>query len=226
VPVIFPWFGPRQGAPSDPAHGFARLREWILESVEQTADDAIAIILRLEADDATRAIWPGEFALRYHVGIGAALTLMLDVCNGSDKAIRFEEALHTYLAVSDARNITVEGLAGAAYLDKMDGFQRKQQGTDPIHIIGETDRIYLNTQSTCVVNDPGAERRIVIEKNGSDATVLWNPWIAKAKAMSDFGDDEWPNMLCIETCNVAEHAVTLAAGQTHRMQAMIRAENR
>jgi D-hexose-6-phosphate mutarotase len=76
----------------------------------------------------------------------------------------------------------------------------------------------------CVVCDPGGKRRLVVEKTGSDATVVWNPWIAKAKAMTDFGDDEWPLMLCIETCNVREHAVTVAPGESHGMGAVIRVE--
>jgi len=62
-----------------------------------------------------------------------------------------------------------------------------------------------------------------VEKTGSNATVVWNPWIAKAKAMPDFGDDEWPSMLCIETCNVRENAVTIAPGQSHTMGAIIQA---
>jgi D-hexose-6-phosphate mutarotase len=62
-----------------------------------------------------------------------------------------------------------------------------------------------------------------VDKENSDATVVWNPWIAKAKAMSDFGDEEWPGMVCVETCNVADHAITLAPGQTHSMTAVVSA---
>ena len=40
--------------------------------------------------------------------------------------------------------------------------------------------------------------------------------------MADFGDAEWPGMLCIETANAAENAVTLAPGATHTMTAVIR----
>jgi glucose-6-phosphate 1-epimerase len=50
---------------------------------------------------------------------------------------------------------------------------------------------------------------------------VWNPWIAKAKAMPDFGDDEWPEMICVETANVGDSAVRLRAGETHRMTVRI-----
>ena len=28
--------------------------------------------------------------------------------------------------------------------------------------------------------------------------VVWNPWAEKAKAMTDFGDEEYKQMLCVE----------------------------
>ena len=62
--------------------------------------------------------------------------------------------------------------------------------------------MYLDTQADCVIYDAAGQRRISIGKAGSDATVVWNPWIAKARAMPDFGDDEWPEMVCVETGNV------------------------
>ena len=61
----------------------------------------------------------------------------------------------------------------------------------------------------------------MIAKDHSRNTVVWNPWIAKAKAMADFGDDEWPEMICVETCNVGANAVALNPGQTHAMTARI-----
>jgi D-hexose-6-phosphate mutarotase len=52
-------------------------------------------------------------------------------------------------------------------------------------------------------------------------SVVWNPWVAKAKALSDFGDDEWKQMVCIETCNVGDFAVELAPGAEHKMQSSV-----
>src|SRR5207247_4085938 len=97
----------------------------------------------------------------------------------------------------------------------------KTQGGKPIRIVEETDRVYLNTKSPCTVLDPGNRRRIVVAKENSEATVVWNPWIGKAKAMADFGDEEWQKMVCIETCNVNVRALTLAPGASHTMKAII-----
>jgi glucose-6-phosphate 1-epimerase len=221
VPIVFPWFGPKAGEPSAPLHGIARLAEWGVESASRGADGSVTLVLGLEVGDATHSSWPHACSLRYRVVIREALDLTLEVRNRSDAAVIFEEALHTYLAVADVRQISVTGLAGSRYIDKTEGMKRKVQESALIQITGETDRVYLGTKATCVIDDPGTDRRLVVEKSGSEATVVWNPWVAKARAMPDLGDDEWPEMLCIESGNVAEHAVTLGPGQHHAMQVSI-----
>jgi glucose-6-phosphate 1-epimerase len=60
-----------------------------------------------------------------------------------------------------------------------------------------------------------------VSKTGSASTVVWNPWVDKAKAMADFGDDEWPHMLCIETANAGENVLTLAPGAKHVMTSTV-----
>ena len=37
--------------------------------------------------------------------------------------------------------------------------------------------------------------------------------------MPDFADNEWPGMVCLETANVLDNAVTLSAGTAHTMSA-------
>jgi glucose-6-phosphate 1-epimerase len=207
-------------------HGFARLADWRMESAAEAADGSVMLALGLDAGKATHPAWPYKYELRYRITVGSTLELALHVKNAAAQTITFEEALHTYLAVSDVRQVVIGGLAGTQYLDKTDGARRKPQGTEPIRITGETDHVYLNTKTACVVDDPAGGRRLVVEKNGSDVTVVWNPWIAKARAMPDFGDDEWPQMLCIETGNAADHAVTLPPGHTHEMRATIRSAPR
>jgi glucose-6-phosphate 1-epimerase len=224
VPVCFPWFGARQDGQPGPAHGFARLIEWELVSAESASNGEVEIHLRLVSSEGTRAIWPGEFVADYRIKVGAKLGLELTVKNTGNQPLRIEEALHTYLSVSDVKQVSVEGLAGTTYLNTVAPPRTETQDAAPIRITAETDRIYFNTQATCIAHDPGWQRKLVVKKTGSDATVVWNPWIAKAKAMPDYGDDEWPSMLCIETCNVRQNAATLAPGQSHAMAAMIQAD--
>ena len=84
--------------------------------------------------------------------------------------------------------------------------------------------MHLNAKFACVVPDPPWNHRITVEKTGSKSTVIWNPWIDKADAMSDMAPGEWQRMLCIETANAADNAVPLAPAAIHRMNATIRVE--
>jgi D-hexose-6-phosphate mutarotase len=81
----------------------------------------------------------------------------------------------------------------------------------------ETDRIYLNTEAECVIEDARLQRRIRVAKSGSRSTVVWNPWTAKADKMGDFGPDGWRRMVCVESANAAENVVTLVPGAEHRL---------
>jgi glucose-6-phosphate 1-epimerase len=221
VPICFPWFGPHATDRSAPAHGFARLLDWTLIEALEEADGATHLAFQLTTAAAPPAAWAHAFEVVYRVTVGSSLELSLEVGNTGDVAFSFEEALHTYFTVQDVRTIEVRGLEGADYLDKVGGATRRSQGPAPIRFTGETDRVYLNTTAACTVHDPGKGRRIVVRKNGSDATVVWNPWIDKARAMPDYGDDEWPGMVCVETANVNVHAVTLAPGGRHTLTATI-----
>jgi D-hexose-6-phosphate mutarotase len=221
VPLVFPWFGPKAGDSAAPAHGFARIREWSVLSATRDAGGACTVELRLNDDAATRAQWPHAFEARLLVRADDRLSLRVEVRNTGTLPFTFECALHTYFAVGDVRRARVHGLEGVEFLDKVDGMKRKRQPHEPIGFTGETDRVYLDTTSTCTIEDPVWQRRIVIEKSGSRTTVVWNPWIAKAKAMADFGDDEWPDMLCVETANANANAMTLAPGSTHALEAVI-----
>jgi glucose-6-phosphate 1-epimerase len=98
--------------------------------------------------------------------------------------------------------------------------QRKEQ-VGPIQFTAETDRIYVDTEAACEIIDPGLNRIIWIDKRGSQSTVVWNPWIAKAQRMADFGDDEYRTMVCVETTNAASDAVTLAPGEGREITAVI-----
>jgi glucose-6-phosphate 1-epimerase len=223
VPICWPWFGPKAGDTSAPLHGVARLQEWTVTSITTLPGGEVDVTLQLLPTDLSRPYWP-SFKLEHRIRVGKSLSMSLATSNSSDKPVTLNEALHTYLKVGDARNITITGLEGVQYLDRLRDLGRFTEGAQPIAITGETDRVYLNTEGEVTVHDPVLKRNIFVSKSGSRSTVVWNPWIAKAKAMPDFGDDEWPAMLCIETVNAADNAVTIAPGAEHVMTALVRAE--
>jgi glucose-6-phosphate 1-epimerase len=80
--------------------------------------------------------------------------------------------------------------------------------SDAITIQGETDRVYNPPTGRDVVEvtigvGEGKEMRLkasgfVDEKKEPVSCVVWNPHIEKAKDMSDFGDDQYQEMICVE----------------------------
>ncbi len=220
VPVCFPWFGPREG---QPAHGFVRNRSWTLSDLSRFENGEVRAVFTTASDAETRAHWAHDYIARLTYIVGPTLTMTLEVENTSPAPFTFSEALHTYLIVGDARQAFVTGLAGVHYRDFPDRSKLLFQH-GPIHFTEETDRVYVNTCATCVLEDPVLARRIIVEKTGSETTTVWNPWIAKAATMADFGDYEWPHMVCIETVNSAENSVTLAPAARHAMTAHITVE--
>lgn len=216
IPVCWPWFGPHPIEPSLPAHGFARTTMW--EVIEATALDEgpDRLGFRLIQDEASFAQWPHSSPVEIRHVIDAALEIELRTRNREPKPLTLSEALHTYFHVSDVRNIAIHGLDGCEYLDKVDGGRRKRQ-SGPVTFDGETDRVYLDTAADCLIEDAGLSRRIRIEKQGSSTTVVWNPWVEKAARMSDFEDDGYLRMVCVESANAAENQITLGPGEEHRL---------
>lgn len=222
VPVIFPWFGPHPDRADLPAHGLVRTRDWALEEVAEDDSGVVRTTWSISDDSETREAWPHSFHLSLHIEVGQVLRMTLTARNTSAESFSFEEALHSYFTVAEVRKIEVRGLHSTEYLDKVAAMERKTEQSERIKIEGETDRIYLSTETTCYIDDPGLDRTIEVAKSGSQTTVLWNPWINKAASLPDFGDHEWQKMVCIETTNAADNATTLAPGATHQMSVTIR----
>jgi glucose-6-phosphate 1-epimerase len=218
IPICWPWFGPHATTATFPAHGFARTSTWTLIKTTAEKDGSTTIELELRDTEQTRTWWPHPFILRYRVHVGTILTVELITHNVDNKPCSYQEALHSYFPVSSIHTISVTGLDHAFYIDKVAGGTRHQQH-GPVTFHGETDRVYLDTREPCAIVD--TNRAILIEKNGSLSTVVWNPWSAKAKAMSDFGDQEWPDMVCVESANALTNTITLAPGASHTLQVRI-----
>jgi D-hexose-6-phosphate mutarotase len=222
VPICFPWFGPHRADAGAPAHGFARLMEWTLVDASEALDGAVTLTFALTTEEATSPFWPHRSRVAFRASFGARLDMALEVANHSPEAFTFESALHTYFTVGDVRQISIGGLEGVEYVDKAaGGLRARQEG--PVRFSGETDRVY-ETGGTTLIRDPVLRRSIHVAAGNSGATVVWNPWTAKARALPDFGDEEWRGMVCVETANVGAAAVRLDPGGVHRLTASIGVE--
>jgi glucose-6-phosphate 1-epimerase len=217
VPICFPWFANKADDGGAPAHGFVRTKSWQLESIVQHAD-AVTVTLFTESDESTKKWWPFDFRLVYRAAFGSELSLELVLTNTGTSSLRFEEALHTYLKVGQIEKVRLQGLNTVPYLDKTDA-NREEIQDGALMIGSETDRVYLNSPHGIEVEDAVLHRRLLVGKENSLTTVIWNPWVQKARSLSDLGVAEWMQMVCVETCNVSAF-VDVAPGQGHRMKAI------
>jgi glucose-6-phosphate 1-epimerase len=219
VPICFPWFRANADDPKAPAHGFVRTKAWQLESIVKDGD-AVTVSMFTVSDEGTKKWWPADFRLVHRARFGSELSQELELTNSGTSSLRFEEALHAYLRIGHIEKAQVVGLKTVHYLDNTDSNQDKIQNGE-VMIDSETDRAYLNTRRAIELVDPSLGRRIRVAKENSLTTVVWNPWKQKAQAMSHLGDNEWTEMICLETSNVCDFAVVLAPGQQQRMKTII-----
>ena len=225
VPICWPWFGAHATDSTFSAHGFARTVPWQVVASEALSDGGTRITFELPQSSIPSAQWPHACRVRNIVTVGKEMTVELVTENTGQAMFEIGEALHTYFVISDVDKVRITGLEGCAYLDKVGDWQRKTQD-GAITIAAEVDRLYVDTDSDCLIDDSGHKRCIRIAKRGSLSTVVWNPWVEKAAKMGDFGSDTgYRGMVCVESANAADNLVKVAAGATHSLHVTYSIEN-
>jgi glucose-6-phosphate 1-epimerase len=211
VPLCFPQFNMRViDGVKLPKHGFARNMAWAL--VEQGSEHAR---FELTSSEATRAMWPHEFAAGLVVQLGEnSLRVSFDVRNTGRSAFAFAIALHTYLAVSDIHQAVLHGLEGVAYWDAVADLQRpeaRKRDDAPLRFGAETDRVYANAPRVLKLADARRQLRITHSDSLPD-TVVWNPAEALCAQLADMPPEGWRQMLCVEAACI-EQPVSLQPGE-------------
>lgn len=214
IPVCLPWFGSPAFTAADVhdvqySHGFARLATW---EVRDTSPERVLFSLS-HTPTQHEGVFPYCFTAHLEAQVSDhALTLSLHMRNDDDHPFTFEEALHTYVAVSDIRTVTLTGLEGQSYVDTSDGLTHLHDA--PLHFTGPTDRIY-HSSGPLSLTDPSWDRKVTITTDGGGSTIVWTPWSQGASALSDMETEDWPRFVCIESGNVRTHAPTVFPGDTH-----------
>lgn len=219
IPVCWPWFGdPARNPPevrrrisTDSAHGFARTQLWQLEDLTESVHE-VELSLSLSADETTASLWRGQaVALITFRFTAEGCQVALTTTNRGPDTLAFTQALHTYLPTPDIHETRLRGFDGSEYFDTLRQWETFSQG-GPVRFLEEVDRIYLGAPDLTLATPSGIRK---LSANGSDSTVVWNPWVTKSKSLSDFPDDAWRHMLCVETANAATDYQVLEPGQSH-----------
>ncbi|KAG6421718.1 hypothetical protein SASPL_118275 [Salvia splendens] len=192
------------GSPEQP--GFVRNRLWSVDNSPSPlapANSRSTVDLLFKSTDDDLKTWPHRFELRLRISVTAGkLTVIPRVRNIDSKPFSFTFALCSYLSVSDISEVRVEGLETLDYFDNLLQRERYTEQADAITFEGEVERVYLSTPPKIAVIDHEKKRTYVLRKDGMPDAVLWNPWDKKAKAMPDFGDEDYKISLCIDSASV------------------------
>ena len=227
VPVCWPWFA-RQGMPEDALqHGPARLATWQISAIHASSDEEVSLSLmpcpQSEPEKTAFTLVPGlQVSLR--ITLSDSLSQTLHTRNIGPQPFQLTQALHNYFAVGNASLVTVDGLTGLPYQDKLRGMRTDVQHT-PFEFEQACDRIYqhacqgkaASSRHRYTLNDPAWKRRIVIDTQGSESVVVWNPGSEGARNIADMPDDGWLAFICVEAANAGPDVVTLAVGAEHRL---------
>eukprot|EP00118_Oscarella_pearsei_P006886 m.32227 g.32227 ORF g.32227 m.32227 type:complete len:274 (+) comp31606_c1_seq1:445-1266(+) len=217
IPIVFPNFGPWDLGPQ---HGFARNTPWRVAS-ETTINESGSASMTFELEDSehTRSMWNFKFKITYTVIVGdKQLETNLDIKNIGTDLFDFTTLLHTYFRVPDVTKSAVDGLKGCKMFDKVHKETRTEE-RELVTVSSETDSVYEGTSQVHHITGGSGGKTITVVKKNLPDTVIWNPWADKASAMSDFGDDEYPLMICVEAGHVAcryklSPQQTFSCGQT------------
>jgi glucose-6-phosphate 1-epimerase len=216
VPICWPWFGDDTSGYDRPSHGFMRNQQWQVIGSNVDLDGIATLRLGASSTDETKAIWPYEFKLALEISVGQSLELKLTTKNTGDQEFTITQAFHTYFNISDVDQITVTGLDGKKYLDKLEGFSESLQAGD-VTVSEEIDRVFQAVDNDVYLIDKGFERKIAFSVTGCKTTVIWNPWTTVSSRMTDLNNDDYRRFLCVETANTAKDDVTIQAASEHTL---------
>lgn len=212
IPLCWPWFGPHPTDSSRPQHGVARTALWTVNAVVRS-DDGFHVSLN----------GPREGELQASLTLLLApqqLSLTLTTRNLGKTPQPLSQALHSYVAVSDIRQLRLLGLAQAPYHDKLDG-QFKSWPDGDWTPQAATDAVVASA-APLQLDDAGWQRRLQLASSGSASTVVWTPWQQGAAKLADLPADGWQHFLCVEAANAGADARVLAAGEAHSLTQQLR----
>ena len=212
IPLCWPWFGDADGH-DGPAHGTARTAMWRVDAVDDH-QDGVEIHLspeeRLDTQLTPRVVIQAN---------AQRLNIELITEHTGDTPVSFTQALHTYLAVDQSFDCRVSGLAGARYLDKLDGLREKDQQGE-LGIRGALDRIYHSSRPLLL---EAGNTTLRLAKQGSDSSVIWHPGSALP---DDIPAEQAQRFVCIEAACTQLDRVWLAPGSHHLLAQHLSLETR
>ena len=224
--MCWPWFAKQGQTNSAAQHGPVRNLTWQISAIHTSCDDEVSLsfepVSQSESLPVTAGV-PAGLHVSLTITLGDTLRQTLQTRNHGSDLFVLSQALHSYYAVSDAQRISIEGLQGLTYTDRLRDLKQDVQRS-PFALGQACDRTYEHRLESPVPRshrytlvDPDWQRRIVIDVEGSQSVVVWNPGQVNASTMPDVPDDGWSDFMCIEAANAGPDVIHLHPGDAHTL---------
>lgn len=210
VPVCWPRFAEEKLNGELPRHGFARLSNWTVKDVF-VDETKMEVELSLVPDEKFNVAVTATLFIK----ITDKLEYYLETTNNGDEVFNFSEALHAYFNIGSIDEAEIKGLANHNYRNSLDG-KDYTLGED-LKIRGEFDSAFAHHTGTVEIVDPVLRRVILVEKNGSEKTVVWNP----NKDLAEMSEGQYKKFVCVEPANQGDAFVRLKPKEKHRISMVI-----
>ena len=210
IPVCWPRFAEENLNDNLPRHGFARLSVWNLDKV--SVDEK-----RIEAE---LSLTPEEkyginACVKMYVKITDKFECCLETINNGDEDFFFSEALHAYFYVGNRDMVKIKGFDECQYKDSLTGKNCEMHGD--LVINNEFDGAFFNHLNKIEIEDEVLNRVIIVEKNNSKSTVVWNP----NKDLAEMSEGQYKNFVCVEPANQGGCYVTLKPKEKHKISIIV-----
>lgn len=195
IPICWPWFG----KVNMPAHGFARLCDWQIES--QAIDvDNLNISLSLDQLSNAAQYIKGDFKVTLKLEITSE-KCDLSLSYQSIDLDNVTSALHTYFYIGKVNTAKLKNI-GTVCLDKL----KNEAGifSDPRQFDQAFDAIYPKTHQVSEIIDTFNLRTILVDHHQASNIVIWNPW----QDLDDMSLKSSQTMLCVESAYLDENMST------------------
>ena len=211
VPLCWPWCG-FHADDTKPKHGLARTAQWHLQQHNiLSAGPEVSRLLFSPTQQLEPAL---DVQLQLEISRNL-LQITLTTKNISAVEQPLTQALHSYFLVSDCADIELQGLKNCAYFDKLDAGALKTQ-SQTLANIQSIDNIYHHS-GTVTISDPTMARNIVVTKQSSRSTGVWNPGSAAGELAIVRGQQ----FVCVEAANTEVDQLVLSPGQKVSLQQSI-----
>ena len=192
VPICFPQFGKNGSLMS---HGFLRGSNFVLITSSNSSCH-----LQYKYSDISLSMYPYKFTLDYFISFSNSyLDLKMVVSNLDEKEMSFTCALHTYFKAI-LNDCHIVGLQNLNYINKLKNDEITKMSSSVWNIREMTDAIFPNVEKNLEFYN-GYEH-LIIEKDGFEDVVVWNPFIDGSSKIDDLQKDSYKDFLCIEAVQV------------------------